>query len=156
MFVDYVELVEPPERVPARICSIVWLRLLECCECRRSNEGLKYPFRYSPVGVEIGQFLRDWEVQDPGFFFAQGAPRTRYAVEQMIKGRTQLMEHVSKQDPPLRGWFDRVMGLDDYALPFTVVLEPNRLAGRYRAIGPKNGVLEVLEVLFGPFDFQPQ
>ena len=140
VLVEDVEFVEAPQRVTARVGSMVWLRVLDRCKCLRSDQGGQS--LADPVAVKLGRFLKDWEVDGSGLILGQRPPCPCDGIEQMIQRRSQLVEHVAEDDPPLSRWFQGVMGCRDYALPITVVMEPNRLSGRYRPVTAEDSVLE--------------
>ena len=173
VFVDVVEFMEVPEGMTPRVggVSLVWLRELHGCECAATNDDLEIVQGAGPgvpkvislprladsfIGIELLQIIEDREVQVPLLLSGQWTPIDRDGVEQVVKGRPQLMEHVTERESPFKLWFKEVMGCNDYALPVSVVMEPKRLRGVFRAVTPKTTDLEVLEVFLGPFHFQPK
>lgn len=173
MFIDVVEFMEVPERVGGRLglVSLVWLRELHCCECGRANDGLEEVQRSgervskvvaiprladSPVAVELIRAIEDREVQVPLLLLRQRAALCGDGEDQMVECRPQLVKDLAEHQSPFKLWFTEVMGCDDYALPVSVVMEPKRLRGVFRAVTAKTTVLEIIEVFLGPFHFKPK
>jgi len=158
VFIDVVETFQEPKFITrgTRCLSLVWLRPLDFCEFVRAEDSFKKSGTNSVIGSEIVRILMNREVEVTNFLLGQRRRTCRKGIDNMVEHRSQLVNHVAKNDAPfeLLSWF-HALGADGYILPLRLEMNTHRMRGVYRAALTSNCGFEVFKVSVGPVHFQP-